>query len=214
MFICFIAAVISKPLEALIFSGTLNQEIAQHKREKLAEYAKGIEEFYSGETNEFRQMIENQKKLKGSAQNETITKYQRLLDEKENEKAQSLADMRCLIENSNYYIYGIALLNAKYPSCWLLTLLSISIFLAPAVLKNFISAENDYYRHKRKIEIYLVREEYLEFKARYRRLLREKFDAERNFSEPYADAPFNTTLKTDSTTYLPESSLLAELYDA
>ncbi len=214
LFICFIAVVVSKPLEALIFSGALHQEIAQYKREKLAEYVIGIEEFYDGETTEFQQMIENQKKLDGTARNETITKYQRLLDEKDNEKAQSLTDTRRSVENSNYYIYGITLLNTKYPSCWFLTLLSISIFLAPAALKNFISTQSDYYRRKRKIEINIVREEYLEFKVRYRRLLREKFDAEKNFSEPYTDAPFNTILKTDSTTYLPESMLLAELYDA
>lgn len=213
-FICFIAVFVSKPLEALIFSGSLDQEIKIHKREKLVEYGSGIEEFYAGEMIEFKQMLENQKKLGGAARNETIAKYQRLLADKENEKEQALADMRRLVENSNYYIYGIALLNNKYPQCWLLTLLSISIFLAPAALKNFISEESEYYRRKRKIEIYLVREEYLEFKMQYRQVLREKFGAERNFSEPFADAPFNTILKIDRTTYLSESSLLAELYDA
>ena len=214
IFICLIATVVSKPLEALIFSAALEAEIVDYKREKLAEYENANEKFYAGETEPLRRLIVSLEKLSGAENIEKAEKYRRIIAAKESEKNESFAAMRRLIENSNFYIYGIALLNRKYPICWFFTFFIISIFLIPAAIKNFISEKSDYYRIKRKIEMYLVREEYLEFKVGYRQILRENFGAEINFSEPFADAPFNTTLKIDRTQRLPESSLIAELYDA
>lgn len=212
-FISLIAILVSKPLEALIFAAPLSIEVAEHKRQKLAEYNRAIEEFFAGETKEIKLMLESQKKLEASASPAKIKQYEKLLMVKENQKNKLLSEMTNLVENANFYIYGIVTLNTKYPACWLLTLISVSIFLAPAVLKNLISENSAYYRLKREFEVKIVRGEYLAFRQRYRQTFLDLFGVEKNYIEHYLDPPFNTVPITDTNVYLSEGDLIAELYD-
>jgi hypothetical protein len=147
-----------------------------------------------------------------SASPAKIEQYRQLLINKENQKNKLLAEMSNLIENANFYIYGIVTLNKKYPACWLLTLISVSIFLAPAVLKNLISENSAYYSLKKEIETKIVLGEYLAFCERYRQTFLNLYGAEKNYSEHYLDPPFNTIPITDTNVYLSERDLIADLY--
>lgn len=214
LFICFIAVIVSKPIESVFFAAALEQEITEFKEQKITDYAKATEDFFSGEAVRLKSIIEKQNKKSMDFGNERIEKYQRLLAEKENQKTIMIKDMQNLVMHSNFYIQGIVILNTKYPECWLFTFVCISIFLAPAALKNFISEKSDYYTLKRRIETELVRGEYISFKAEYRRIFHERFGAAKDYSEHFLDAPFNTIPKIDDVKFLNERDLINNLYDA
>jgi len=213
-FICFIATIISKPLEALLFTIPLNYEIAAFKEEQLTKYKTVTNEYFDTEITYLNQLIEEQTRLSGSSQNESIEKNRRLISKKEGEKRKLISKMENLVAHSNYYIQSIVILNTKYPGCWILTLFSILVFLAPAALKNFLDENNNFYDCKKAKETKLILEEYALLKQNYNLLLQKRFRTEKSFSEIYADAPFNTTLKKDERKFLQESDLMAELYDA
>lgn len=121
--------------------------------------------------------------------------------------------MTNLVRNSNYYIQSIVILNAKYKTCWLITVFTIFIFLFPAYLKNFLGEQSFYYEKKRTIENRLVNEEYASFKAKYNQLFQKRLNRNIQFSEPFIDAPFNTIRKKDEREFLKEDDLISDLYN-
>lgn len=212
VFICFIAIVVSKPIEVLLFSAPLAGDIETFKKEQLEKYAVLTNEYFDGEIGALKQTIEKQKKLSDGAAR--VEQYELLVQKRENQKRELLMRMENLVGRSNYYVRSIVILNEKYPICWFFTLLVVAVFLTPANLKNFLGEASNFYKCKKEIETHLIRYEYAQFKAEYKRLLKEKYDADKDFSEPFADAPFNTKLKTDDREFLSEADLIAQLYNA
>jgi hypothetical protein len=213
-FICFIAIIVSKPIEALLFAIPLSKEISVFKQQQLASYKTITSEYFDTEINDLKQLIEEQKRLNGSSKNETIQKNQLLINKKVIEKKEAISKMENLVERSNYYIQSVVILNTKYRTCWILTVFIILVFLAPAYLKNFLDEHNNFYNCKKAIETKLILKDYALLKQKYNLLLHKNYQTDKSFSEPYADAPFNTILKKDERIFLHESDLIAELYNA
>lgn len=213
-FICFIAIVVSKPLEAIVFSNQLSNEIATYKQEQIQKYTQITSEYFDNETHQLKIIIEKQKKLYGNSATGQVEKYEQLLVEKRKQKEVLISQMENLVEHSNYYIQSILILNTKYPACWLFTFISIVVFLIPAYLKNFLAEQSNYYKFKEEIETKLVQQEYASFKATYNILFQTNFNANKTFSESFVDAPFNTIRKKDGREFLTEDDLIAEMYNA
>lgn len=218
IFICFIAIIVSKPIETLIFSIPLDNEIEMYKLEQIEKYRQSTTDYFDAETKNLKSIIEKQTKLYGTDATSQVANYVNLLQKKESEKIQLISSMKELVSDSNYYLQSIIILNTKYRTCWLITLLTILIFLAPAYLKNFIADSTDYYSIKSSIENKLVKEEYATFKTKYNLILQDfkEYSKEKNlqFSEPYIDAPFNTIRKKDEREFLKEDDLIFDLYNA
>lgn len=213
IFICFIAIIVSKPIETILFSMPLESEIENYKQEQIDKYRKSTAEYYDAETKNLRLIIEKQKHLYANDETSQIGNYEKLLQKKELQKDELIASMIHLVSNSNYYIQSIAILNTKYRTCWLITLFTMFIFLFPAYLKNFLGEQSFYYETKRNIENRLVKEEYASFKARYTLLFQEHLNRNIQFSEPFIDAPFNTIRKRDEREFLKEDDLISDLYN-
>lgn len=240
IFICFIALVVTKPIETILFSNPLESEIDNYKREQIGKYRKSTSEYYDAETKNLRLIIEKQKSLYANAEISQIANYKKLLQKKEIQKDELIASMIHLVSNSNYYIQSIIILNTKYRSCWFVSLFIMLIFLFPAYLKNFLGVQSSYYEIKRTIEKKLVEKEYDIFKKQYKKLFianmigdiqYPKKDIEKSnykelvnihnsiisniqFAEPFIDAPFNTIRKRDKREYLKEDDLISDLYNA
>ena len=214
VFICFIAIIVSKPIETILFSMQLENEIETYKQEQIDKYIKSTSEYYDAETKNLKLIIEKQKNLYTNAETSQIGNYEKLLQKKELQKDELIASMIHLVSNSNYYIQSIVILNTKYRTCWLITLFTMFIFLFPAYLKNFLGEQSFYYETKRTIENRLVKEEYASFKARYNLLFQEHLNRNIQFSEPFIDAPFNTIRKRDEREFLKEDDLISDLYNA
>ena len=213
IFICFIAIIVSKPIETILFSMPLESEIETNKQEQFEKYRKSTAEYYDAETKNLKLIIEKQKILYANAETSQISNYEKLLQKKELQKDELIESMIHLVSNSNYYIQSIVILNAKHKTCWLITLFTMFIFLFPAYLKNFLGEQSFYYETKRTIENRLVKEEYASFKARYNRLFQEHLNKNIQFSEPFIDAPFNTIRKRDEREFLKEDDLISDLYN-
>lgn len=213
IFICFIAIVVSKPLETMFYSSDLEKEIAIYKQEQISKYKQSTTEYFIEETKNLKLIIEKQKLLYTNAETSQIESYIQLLKKKEHQKEELITSMTNLINNSDYYIQSIVILNTKYQDCWLFTFISMFIFLFPAYLKNFLGEHSSYYESKRTIENRLVKEEYASFKDRYTWLFQEYFNRNLQFTEPFIDAPFNTIRKKDEREYLEEDDLISDLYN-
>lgn len=213
IFICFIAIVVSKPLETMLYSSDLENEIAIYKQEQISKYKQSTTEYFNEETKNLKLIIEKQKLLYTNAETSQIENYKKLLEKKELQKDELITSMTNLVNNSNYYIQSIVILNSKYRACWLFTLFTMFVFLFPAYLKNFLGEQSFYYETKRTIENRLVKEEYASFKARYNLLSQEYFNRNIQFSEPFIDPPFNTIRKKDERDFLKEDDLISDLYN-
>lgn len=213
VFICFIAVIVSKPIETIIFSMPLENEIEAYKLEQIDKYKKSTTEYYDAETKNLRIIIEKQKSLYTNSETSQVGNYELLLQKKELEKIELISSMTNLVSNSNYYIQSIVILNSKYRSCWLITIFSIFVFLFPAYLKNFLGVQSSYYETKRKIENRLVKEEYTKFKTSYNQLFQKHLNKNIHFSESFIDAPFNTIRKKDEREFLKEDDLISDLYN-
>ena len=213
-FICFIAVVVSKPLEALIFSNQLGNEISLYKQEQIQKYTAITSEYFEHETEQLKLIIQRQKELYGASATGKVEQYEKLLLRKESQKQELISKMENLVEHSNYYIKSILILNTKYPVCWLFTFFSIVIFIIPAYLKNFLGEQTFYYDRKRGIEMTLIQQEYTSFKSQYNILFQSIHKTNKTFSECFVDAPFNTIRKRDGREFLKEDDLISELYNA
>lgn len=213
IFICFIAIVVSKPIETMLYSSDLENEIAIYKQEQISKYKQSTTEYFNEETKNLKLIIEKQKALYTNAETSQIENYKKLLEKKELQKDELIYSMTSLVNNSNYYIQSIVILNTKYRACWLITFFTMFIFLFPAYLKNFLGEQSFYYETKRTIENRLVKEEYASFKAKYNLLFQQHLNKNIQFSEPFIDAPFNTIRKKDEREFLKEDDLISDLYN-
>jgi uncharacterized membrane protein len=157
VFICLIAIIVSKPIETLLFSKPLEREIKSYKQEQISKYKQSTTEYFNEETKNLKLIIEKQKLHYTNAEASQVENYKKLLEKKELQKDELITSMTNLVNNSNYYIQSIVILNSKYRSCWFFTFFTIFVFLFPAYLKNFLGEQSFYYETKRTIENRLIK---------------------------------------------------------
>jgi hypothetical protein len=239
VFICFIAIIVSKPIETIVFKAPLEYEIAEYKQLQIQKYIQTTNKYFKDEIGKLKFEISEHEKISEYTNAEQLVNCKNRLHKKELQKAELIASMIQLVSNSNFYIQSIVILNKKYGTCWLITLFTMFIFLFPAYLKNFLGKQSFYYETKRTIENRLVKEEYDIFKKRYKELFISKIISEMQypnkekekgileekvnihnsmikniqFSESFINAPFNTIRKTDEREFLKEDDLISDLYN-
>jgi hypothetical protein len=214
IFIGFIAIVVSKPIETILYSGSLEREIEIYRQEQIDKYTKSTIEYFDTETKNLKLIIEKQKSVYSNAGFYQVENYEKLLQKKEIQRSELINSMTNLVHNSNYFIQSIVILNTKYLTCWFLTFITVVVFLFPAYLKIFLGDQSSFYETKRTIENRLVNEEYASFKTRYNLLFQDQFKISINFSESFIDAPYNTIRKRDEREFLKEDDLISDLYNA
>lgn len=202
IFIAFIAIIVSKPIESIIFSKQIEYEILTFKKEKIERYTKTTSNYID------KEILEYEKLLVGK--NDEF--YLNLIKNRNERKSSLIASMNKLVNKSNYYIQGIIILNNKYPICWLITILIISMFIIPTYLKIFIHKDSIFYKTKHYVESHLVKYEYELFKEKYNEIIRHNYGIDVRFTEHYSDAPFNTKRIVNKREIHKEEDLLASLY--
>lgn len=215
-FIVFIAILVAKPLEVLIFDSSLTNDLTQYKKSLLEKYVALTNNYYDQETTLLREIIEKERinAIKSEYNLSQVNQYEEILKENKKNQQRLVKRMQDLISRSNFYTQGIIILCTKYPQSWLCTLFIIGIFLAPALLKNFIPEKDEYYQLKKDIETRLVREEYSNFKGRFNQIMQRNHHSEYTWVELYEDPPFNTLRKTEQRLVKSEKELLDFLYHA
>jgi hypothetical protein len=202
IFISFIAIIVSKPIESIIFSKQIEYEILSFKKEKIKRYTNTTSNYID------KEILEYEKFLVGN--NDEF--YLELIKNRNERKTSLITSMNKLVNKSNYYIQGIIILNNKYPICWLITILVISMFIIPTYLKIFIHKDSIFYKTKHYVESHLVKYEYELFKEKYNEIIRHNYSIDVQFTEHYSDAPFNTKKIVNKREIHKEEDLLASLY--
>lgn len=202
VFIAFIAIIVSKPIESIIFSKQIEYEILSYKKEKIERYTNATNNYIDKEILEYEALL--------GGNNDVF--YLNLIEDKNKRKTSLITSMNKLVNKSNYYIQGIIILNNKYPICWVITILIISLFIIPTYLKIFIHKDSIFYKTKHYVESRLVKYEYELFKEKYNEIIRHNYSIDVHFTEHYSDAPFNTKRIINKTNIYKEEDLLDSLY--
>jgi hypothetical protein len=223
-FIVVFAMIVSKPLELLLFSRLLKNDIEIHKQNEYKAGEAVINSLYDRSFNELERLIQLGD---GSAAS--------ILARKKIERTETLLQLQKKINASGYYLQQIKILNSKYLFTWVFTTIMILLFLSPVYLKYLMEEKNEFYQKKKKIEKQIVIDEYASFKARYRSfwigflqdlevrppdknermnvVLAEIIQKNYEFEVVFSDPPFNTIRKIDQRDFLEQSSLKEDLYD-
>ena len=202
VFIAFISIIVSKPIESLIFSKPLAQDIKIFKQEKIKRYTQITNKYLDKEIKEYKRLL--------TGSNDMF--YLQLIEDREKKKLTLTTAMERLVSKSNYYIQGIIILNKKYPLSWFITVFILILFIIPTYLKIFIHKDSIFYKTKHYVESHLVKYEYELFKEKYNEIFNSKYGLDLHYDEHYSDAPFNTKRKDNKRELLKEDDLLDSLY--
>jgi hypothetical protein len=128
-------------------------------------------------------------------------------------KNQEYKNLGAVLTASNFYVRKIQLINANFPLAWCMTIVVVTAFIIPIVLKYRIRNTSNFYEVKRDLEEKVVREDYARFKNIYTNIFLSKFNVQNvNWFESCIDPPFNTTKKTREANYQGQDDLLREIY--
>lgn len=199
-FICFIAFMIAKPFESLFYAGELDREIELYKTAIERKNTEKIRFYYAAQIDEIRRIVKDEERR------------EIMMAEKESERQVAILKANQLIYSSGFYLQRLCFLNLYHPSCWLITLFFMFVFLYPVWLKYRLG-KSDYYElkgvaEKRKIDL-----NYYAFRKLYASFFEKNYNKSVVYSEPYSDAPYNTIRKEDGRRFLAKNDLISEIYN-
>lgn len=207
----FIAVVVSKPVETLLYKTILDKEISEYKNALILEYTHKTDQFYKQELQRQSAEMALMKNLDVATEDDISLNRKKSIQKLERDEL--IYKMERLVQRSNFYIQSLKLLSRKHPTSWLVTALSILIFLSPIILKSLVSSEADYYVKKREKDYDLVVKEYAKFKTDFTSIIKARYSKEKTYCEVYADPPFNTMHLTDPRNFEEEKLLIQEIYN-
>lgn len=211
-FVCFIALLVSKPLEYKLLSFHLipPTEITIIKKKQLDKYIFIIQRNYQPEILELENAI-NKLQLTNINSN-YISRYKYLKDQLIADKNKHIIGTWALILSSPHYLDMIVKMSLDHPICWLMSLITMVIFLGPIISKNLVAQSSSFYDMKKELELNLIISEYALTEQR----LIQTYQNTHNFSMvpliKYLDPPFNTEPYIDKRLFLNEDELVKDLY--
>lgn len=198
-FVCFIAAMIAKPIESVLYAGLLDRDIVAFKDQAKQASLKRIAFYYQRQIDEILQLSRD-------------TRYsQQLVQGKVQSRRQSILQANAVIDSSGYFLQRLRLLGGNHPSCWWVTAFFQLIFLYPLALKYHLK-DSCYYQLKGASERRKIDLNYYVFRKKYAALFEKLYDRRITFSEHYEDPPYNTLRKQDQRRFLTEKEFISELY--
>lgn len=135
----------------------------------------------------------------------------------EQQRAKNLDTWLSVIDKDNLLVYRIGI-GYRFPTAWLLTMLTVFLFVWPIFRKYSIRNKTKFYRLKEKMEQQLIEEEYQTFKKQYAAIFREHYQQgiiitpSVVFYESHVDPPFNLQPIKESFVGGDEQQLLNLIY--
>lgn len=198
-FVCFIAVMIAKPLEAVMYSGALDKDIAAYKaRAKQASHYK-IVLYYQKQIDEIIHLSENTKS------------GERFVQDKMRARRQDILRANALIDASGFFLQRLRFLSVNHPSCWWITAFFLLVFLYPLALRQQLK-HSSYYLLKASCDRRKIDLNYYAFRRKYTALFEKFHDRRVIHKEYYEDPPYNTVRKQDTRRILTEKEFISNLY--
>lgn len=213
---------ISKSLEVYIFKDQLRVHVKNYKNNIKAEFNKTIDLGLLKE----RDNVEEEynislfdDKLFGTYSEQSEKVYAQKRENKLIELEQLVAEKNKIIENkiqeSEFFITKIQLLNKHIPQSWLVTVVVISIFLSPFYIFLLTPLFTEYDSACYNISNRIIIDEYNYFKAKYPNLMEMSIGNRIELNEKFEDPPFNLVKIKSNIKVLKKGSLLKwfEMFD-
>lgn len=210
VFLLFMATLVSKPLEALIYNTALSEDISAFKKEEVAKYGRLADKHLADQAEGLRNLIVKRSTNAGSSIDPSLTRI--LANEVARNNISKIA-MAKLVDESPYFIRRISILSTTYLETWIITLVIAAVFFAPLAMRALVKNTTDFYDKRRELEIRLVDQAYAEFKKGYSRTFRLDHNLHVEYSESYEDPPYNTVRKVDQRVFQSEKELIDEIYN-
>lgn len=198
-FLCFIATMISKPIESLLYADLLDLDIAIYKLRAKKDSHYNIVLHYQRQIDEIMSL----------SADEVFT--QKFLQDKLLGRRQSILHANALINSSGFFLQRLRILCIKHRSCWWVTAFFLLVFLYPLALKYHLR-KSLYYELKGECDQRKIDLNYYVFCKKYSRLFERFYDHRLTYSESYEDPPYNTIYKQDNRRFLTEKEFISEIY--
>ncbi len=184
MFLSVLGFLVSQPIEYYLFSDNVSTEFNEHLNEMMANRNQQLNTEYLYELNNLYAM----------QQPETVVKAKIKAFQKE--KKQKLQAYAKYLQNRNFFMLKMGLIDTHLWYAWIFTLFTILLFLSPFYLKYKIPTQSNYYVTKRIIQKGIIKNNYEFFIDQYNKIFEKNYpEFNIKYNTPYADAPFNTRLK-------------------
>jgi hypothetical protein len=201
LFACFLALLISKPLECLLYKRALDTDVLIYKTKAAMENRQQIDAYYRLQIAEVEQL------------NIDPAYRRQFIRSKETACRQAMEEAGALLNSSGFYIQRLRFLNNRHPSCWYITSALILLFLFPLILRRWLR-DCAYEGHHELAARRIVRLNYCAFHKKYLALFLRNHQRHVSCNDNSADPPYNTLEKQDLTLFHTEQKLISEFYHA
>ena len=192
LFILFIGFLISKPIEIMILSGRLANDIEQYQAHLNLSFEKQVHAIYAGDISRLGSRLHTYKQMKGTVSGKDINAVSGQFNELKDKEQIAIRKAYDRINGSSFFLQRVRLVG-RYPFSLVICVLIITLFFIPVALIYTVSSDNVYYIDKRKQEHALVLSHYLNFRKLYAQSFEQSFGlANITFYESHTDPPFRT----------------------
>lgn len=214
-FLLFIAMVISKPIEVFLFDSKLDVVEASYRTALIDTIQGHIDRHYSQINSELKVDSAQIASLhrKGSSvyedQMADVRKKMRVVKEERHKASIASSDS---IRKADFFVYRMKMVLFASPLSILITLLTITLFVLPSILKYKIPDDSPYYVLKMQAERGMVQTAYAEFKRSYSNLFVQAIGKPMEWEEKFTDPPYNTEKKKSEMEVKSQADFLTDLY--
>jgi hypothetical protein len=192
-FIMFIGFLISKPIEILILTLPISEEIAVYKQGLSTSFEKQTIALYATDINKLKTRQAYNEKIKNSLPPDEVLVIDNQLREIKTKQQEEIEKADDRIVHSAFFLQRIKFAINRHPISWFICVCIIFLFSVPAILVYTVSSDNDYYVGKRAKEREIVLDHYTDFTLRYTKVFADSYQLKNIFFyEKYLDPPFRT----------------------
>lgn len=194
-FVLFMAFLISKPIEVLIFSKQLDEKVIAYKSSLHASYERNLDLLIVAEKNDIEaEIYAIQQRLTfypNKPDHQNLVKLEQLLRDINRSKQENLQLADIKIDKSDFLLFRVQQV-LRQPLAWAICIGVILLFFLPGYLIYSISPTEPYYSLKEEAERKMIVDEYIRFTDQYKKIFKEKWGVAIELFSLYEDPPFNT----------------------
>ena len=196
-FVIFMAAMLSKPVELLIFRKSINRKLGEFREQVKSDHSNKIRVQYSREMALLERKLDNYESINGERNfDEQIASLHTKIDRCTREQNELIRKTVEKVERADFVIQQLKILHKDHPWTWIFTLLVVLVYLLPGYLIFSISMDQSYYPIKEEYERKIISREYGVFLKKYSEIFSTRFGIQVEFYTKYEDPPFNTRRKS------------------
>lgn len=195
-FVAFMAFMISKPVEIYMMKDELNRYVVSYRSKLVSDFQQKLSGIYDSDISKIKLRLVNLSTISGPGYSKSIQQEIDRLNERiatlKNKKGADLTLATQRINNANFFIQQVIYAVSK-PLCWLVCIVMLCLFLLPGYLIYSLSAQNEYFKRKKKYEEDVIIAAYNEFCRSYSQIFATNYQQPGlQFYCKYLDPPFKT----------------------